>query len=187
MLYMAVWAVLAIVYAVFVEWSEGFRYDVSGKIKDPVFLFEVIVPALIGISAASASSYMMIPDMRGKKWLIPVTLTMVGLFLLWCILKWMTHEHFQIPPMKMGHCMQEGMFIAVVPLMVLIFVLRTGATTRPILMGLMNVLSVTSIGYIALRFNCSMDSFGHAALYHLMPYVLIGLLIGVAARKLYKW
>lgn len=180
------WLAITAAFAFFVVRFVGVRHDVIEQLSNPVFLFETITVALLAVIAAISSAYLMIPDMRGKKWLLSVTFTIAGIFVLWNIVK-MSAEGFQLPRFNFDHCMREGMFLALLPMMALIFFMRAGATTKPVIMAVMNLLAGASIAYIGLRFTCSMDTVGHALVFHLVPYMFIGALIGLVARRLYKW
>jgi len=180
------WFAVSAIFSAFIVRNVGIRHDVAEKLQDTVFLFETLIVALLGISSAIASSYLMVPDMRGKKWLLPVSGTLAVIFLVWNIVKAYA-EGLHMPQLGIDHCMQEGLFMAFVPMMAFIFFMRGGSTTRPFMMGLMNLLAGASIAYIGLRLTCSMDTVGHSTIMHLAPYVAIGAMVGVFARRLYKW
>ena len=186
LVYTLPWLAIACAFAVFIVQYVGIRHDVVNQLENPVFLFETISVALLAIVAAISSAYLMIPDMRGKKWLLSVTFTIAGVFVLWNLVK-ISAEGFQVPRFNFDHCMREGMFMALLPMMALIFFMRAGATTKPVIMAVMNLMAGASIAYIGLRFTCSMDTVGHALVFHLMPYMFIGALIGLLARRVYKW
>jgi hypothetical protein len=124
--------------------------------------------------------------MRGHKWLLSLPFAGVAVFTIWNIVH-LTSADMVMPKLHMDHCMGEGAFMSSIPLAVLFFLVRKGTTTRPVLMAVMNVISVTAISYIGLRFTCAMDTVGHATISHVIPYVIIGIALGMAARKLYKW
>lgn len=180
------WLAVALAFSVYIIYRVGIRHDALVKLHDTVFLFETILVGALGISAAIASGYLMVPDMRGKKWLVSVTATIAVVFLLWNVVKSFA-EGLHMPHLNIDHCMQEGLFIAFIPMMALIFFMRGGTTTRPMVMALMNILAGASIAYIGLRFTCSMDTVGHSTIMHLAPYIVVGSLIGLTARRLYKW
>jgi len=184
--YAVPWVFIAAIFAVFIAKYVGIRHDVFDKLGDTIFLFETLVVATLGVSSATASSYLMTPDMRGKKWLVPVSFTIFAVFIAWNVVKSFA-EGLHMPHLNFDHCMQEGLFIAFIPMMALIFFIRGGATTRPIIMGVMNLFAGASIAYIGLRFTCSMDTVGHSTILHLTPYVVIGALMGLLSRRLYKW
>ena len=54
-------------------------------------------------------------------------------------------------------------------------------------MGLMNVISIGGLGYLALRLVCPAEEFGHIFVYHVMPYALFGIVITFIASKIYRW
>ncbi len=180
------WLFVIAVFSIIVVYFYGLRSDITVAFKNPVFSYEIILASVIAVLSALSSSYLMIPDMSGKKWLLTSTFTCIGLFVLWGLLKGVS-EGFALPTLKMDHCMQEGLYIGIVPLTVFIFLMRCGATTHPLMMGVMNVLSVAGVGYLALRLTCAMDTVGHVTIEHLFPYLIIGSVIGILGRKIFKW
>lgn len=187
LMYMVPWIAIASFFAVLVVKDVvGIRNDVLIKLHEPTFLFDIMIIGALGIFAAISSAYLMVPDMRGKKWLIPVTFTIAIIFVLWTLVKILT-EGLHMPQFMIDHCMEEGLFMAFIPMTALIFFVRGGATTHPYLMALMNVFSSASIAYIGLRFTCPMDTVGHSTVMHLVPYITVGALLGFGARRLYKW
>jgi len=186
LLYSIPWLLIATIFAVITVKYTGIRYDLTDKLHDPIFLFDVLNVALIGVFASIASSYLMVPDMRGKRWLIPVTITFAAVFLVWNIVKTIT-QGLHIEEFGFDHCMSDGLFMAFMPMIAFMFFMRSGSTTRPITMGVMNLLAGASIAYIGLRMTCPMDSVGHSTISHLFPYLVVGALIGTFARRLYKW
>lgn len=164
----------------------GIRGDIDEKITDTAFLLENTLMGLALISAAFCSSFLCVPDMRGQKWLIALPITSVSIFALWSIIRaW--SEGLHMPHLHIDHCMGEGLFMASIPLSMVVFMMRTGATTQPRLSALMNVIYAGGLAYVGLRLTCSMDTVGHATVSHLIPYLIIGAILGLSARKLYKW
>jgi len=186
LMYALPWMIAAVVFSIFVVNNVGIRHDLSDQLANTVFLFELTTFGALGITASIASSYLMVPDMRGKKWLLPVSFTIAGICVIWNVIKAYA-EGLHMPQLHIDHCMQEGLFMAFIPMMAFIFFMRSGATTKPITMGVMNLLAGASIAYIGLRLTCSMDTVGHSTIMHLAPYVVIGGVLGFVARKLYKW
>ena len=180
------WIIGAIIYTACSIYFIGLRHDFATALKNPIFLFEVILMIYIGVTAAISSAYLSVPDMCQKKWLIASNITAIAAFMLWCALQWVT-DGMYIPPIDMGHCMGEGAFIAIIPIALLIFMMKQGMTTHPYLMASMNIIAITALGYVTLRCTCAADSLAHATISHLIPYILIGAALGIAARKIYKW
>ncbi|MGB0718921.1 MAG: NrsF family protein [Bdellovibrionales bacterium] len=180
------WIIATSVYVFILVYLTGVRHDAIAALGKPVFLFEIGLMAYIAISAAIASSFLSVPDMKGQQWVLTSSLTAFGVFMGWTVIRMFT-EGFQTPQMHMDHCMGEGVFMAIIPVAALIFYMKRGCTTRPVMTAFMNVLAITGIGYIGLRFTCSMDVVEHATITHLLPYVVLGTLCGVLARRVYKW
>ena len=179
-------AVLAALFVAIATYFVGVRPDVGERLQDSSFLIETILVAFIVITSAIASAYLSVPDARGKKWLIALPFTGLGIFALWSAIRGYT-EGMKMPKLHIDHCMGEGVFMAVVPLLVAVFIIRKGATTSPKLSAIMNVLFAGGLGYLALRFTCMMDTIGHSLVSHMLPYIVIGTALGLFSQKLYKW
>lgn len=181
------WILGAVAYMAGVAYLLELRGDVHAIAYDTVFLFEVALMAAVFVSASLTAAWMCIPDMQGKKWMIAVPVTLSGVFLLWTGLRTFT-EGETIPHINwMHHCFTDAMLMGFVPAIAMVFITRRGATTRPYLMALMNVLAVTGLAYIGMRFSCGADSVGHVFIYHVFPFVVGGTLLGMLGRKIYKW
>ncbi len=177
---------IALLYVAALVFFVGLRPDIGNKFADASWMMETFLMGFIAISAGIASVFLSVPDMRGEKWVIAPPLTTLGIFAVWSTFRAMS-EGLHMPVLNMDHCMGEGVFMAAVPMTMLIFMIKSGATTMPRLTCFMNILAAGALGYIGLRFTCIMDTVGHATVSHLVPYVLIGALLGIAAKKLYKW
>ncbi len=178
--------VIAILYVGVLVQFVGLRPDIANKFTDPSWMMETFMMGFIAISAGIASAFLSVPDMRGEKWVVAPPLTTLGIFAVWSTFRAMS-EGLHMPQLHMDHCMGEGMFMAAVPMTMLIFMIKKGATTRPRLTCFMNILSAAALAYIGLRLTCMMDTVGHATVSHLVPYVVIGTVLGLGAKKLYKW
>ena len=178
--------VFAAIYVGILVYFVGTRPDLNIQLSDAGFITENALMIFIVLSAALAASFLSVPDMCGAKWLPVLPLTAAGAFIVWSAIR-VYAEGLHMPTLHFDHCMGEGGFMAVVPLTMVVFMIRKGATTRPIMTAVMNILFAAGLGYIGLRFTCMMDTVGHTAVSHLGPYVIIGALLGVWARKLYKW
>lgn len=180
------WLVAACVYVALVVSNVGIRPDFIAQTQNTVYAFEILLAAFIAITATLASVFLSVPDMRGQKWLLTTVLTSAGVFTLWTALRGIK-EGMYLPQLELDHCMGEGMFMAIVPLTVLLFMMRNGTTTRPTMMTTMNMLAAGSLGYIGLRITCVMDGVQHVTVSHLLPYLLLGGILGMLARRLYSW
>lgn len=181
------WIAVSIIFVAGCVLSMGTRHDISTLFTNQIFLFEMILMTFTFIGAAFSSSYLSVPDMKGKKWLIPTTLTAAGIFSLWSAIRFFIEDGGGLPRLEFDHCFGEGAFIAIVPVAMLIFMLKQGATTRPYMMMGMNILAIAALGFVALRFTCPIDTVASATLSHLLPYIALGGALGFLARRLYKW
>ncbi|MEZ5813402.1 MAG: NrsF family protein [Alphaproteobacteria bacterium] len=178
--------VVSILYVAALVFLVGLRPDIGDKFSDPAWMFETFLMGFTAISAGIAATFLCVPDACGKKWMIAPPLTALGIFAVWSAFRAIS-EGLHMPQLHMDHCMGEGVFMAAIPMTMLLFMIRRGATTKPGLSCLMNITAAGALGYIGLRFTCMMDTVGHATVSHLIPYLLIGAAMGIAARKLYKW
>lgn len=178
--------VFAAIYVAALVHFVGVRMDIEDKFADPAFLIENALMIIALVSAALCSSFLCVPDMRGHKWMIALPIGSVSIFALWSVIRaW--SEGLHMPHLHFDHCMGEGLFMAAVPLTMVLFMMRRGATTHPRLSALMNLIFAAGLAYVGLRFTCNMDTVGHATVMHLFPYLFVGALLGLGARKLYKW
>lgn len=180
------WFFVAATYIGAVVFYLGIRPDVADKLQDVYFLMDIGLMFFIALSSALCSAWLCVPDMRGHKWMIGVPFTMVFVFGLWTTVLAMT-KGMGMPNLAWDHCYEDGMFMAVIPATLLIFLTQQGATTRPYLTAFMNILSISALGYIGLRFTCIMDSIEHAFLMHILPFVIFGTILGFFARRVYNW
>lgn len=179
--------VVSFAYMAVVVFYLGIRGDVIEKLGDVAFMVEIFMMSFLAISSMITAIYLTVPDMRGEKWILAIPFTLLASFFGMVIIKAVS-EGVDMPNVhKMDHCMGEGGYMTIIPLAVLLFLTKRGATTRPYLSALMTIFAVAGLGYVGLRFTCSMDTIGHAVISHMIPYIVIGSILGIAARKIYKW
>ncbi|MEO5367905.1 MAG: NrsF family protein [Magnetococcus sp. WYHC-3] len=181
------WVVVLALYVVFAVGYIGVRTDIEAKMMDMHFLFEIGLAAFIGISAAICAAWLAVPDMCGHKGLLALPLTGLGVFAFWSTLSGFTGEWGWPGVLEFQHCHSDATLIAVVPALAMAFFIRKGATTCPFLAAFMTALAAGGMGYISLRMTCSMDTVGHVLVFHLAPFIALGMILGLLARKIYKW
>lgn len=180
------WFFLAGIYVFGVVYFLGLRPDFSEKIYQSEYLMDLGLIGFMGLSAALASSWLCIPDMRGQNWVVVVPLTLFFTVFLWFAAQTYAGSVFW-PAIHWNHCFNDGALIGALPAAAFVFLAKKGATTRPRLMAFMNFLVVAALGYIGLRLTCPVDTIGHALIYHLAPFIIFGGLLGLLARKIYSW
>lgn len=180
------WGGAAVTYTVIVALMLKIRPDLANKATDAAFILEVSLATFTMITAALASAWLAVPDMRGKNWLPVLPLTGVGFLVFWSAVRFFT-EGEEMPHLHWDKCFEHGALMAIMPLVAILVMTRKGTTCYPRLTAAMNILSVSMLGYVALRFTCVMDTVGHSGITHIMPFVLVALIMGLTSRKLYKW
>jgi len=183
---LAGWAGAGILYAVIVVNFLGVRPDLPSRLESTAFIFENALAAFIFLSAATASFFLCIPDMRGQKWLLSLTGGLTGAFALWIAARCLT-EDVNMPALAWDHCFVDAFLMVFIPTAALIFMMRRGATTRPVLQAAMNTLAVAALAYIGLRVTCTIETIGHGVFLHMLPFLVLGPVYGLAARRIYKW
>lgn len=177
---------LTLAYTVLIVSIMGLRADLPDRLRDMFFLFETGLGLFVWVSSAFAASWLCIPDMGGKSWLKVIPLTLMAVVLLWTGMRTVL-EDISMFPFQWAHCLQNGLVMGGIPFLLVIFLSRQGTTCSPYWMALMNALAVAMAGWIGLRLVCPMNDMGHGFLYHLVPYVVLGSLAGLGARRLFRW
>lgn len=180
------WLGFALAYIMLVLFVVGVRDDLPLMLSTPDFLYEILMLGMIGVSAVCASSWLCIPDLQGKRWSIAVPLTLAASFSLWMALK--GHADFAVMTgPHWNHCLLQCLLMAGLPAVLIMFMSNRGATTHPYLMAAMNVLGGAAVACIGLRISCASDSLDHLLAYHILPFMVVGSIVGLFARRIYKW
>jgi hypothetical protein len=178
--------IIALVYLAIAVHVLGMRPDMPDKYHDLHFLFEVGLMLIISASAALSAIWLSIPDARGLRWVPIVPLSLFGVYVFWTGLRAYIDGGVEIE-WHWSHCLQDAALMTAIPAAAMVFITRRGATTQPLTMALMIILAVTGMGYIGLRFTCMMDTIAHTTHYHLLPFTVLGVLLGLLAKRLFRW
>lgn len=182
----ALWGVIATLYTLFMMAFFAIRPDFLMKLQDPSYVFELTHIIAISISAMLCSSWLCVPDMRGQKWMLAVPTTLFIVFTLQIVLRIAMEAH-DIPELYLHHCVTDSIVFGVIPAFMIVLLSIKGKTTRPFSMSFMNALAVGAMGYLGLRVVCMSDNIGHLYTYHLLPYILFGIVISIVGRRIYRW
>lgn len=177
---------IALIYVGGIALFLGFRPDMEAVLQEQNFLFEMILMSALFVSAAFAAAWLCVPDVRGQKWIIAIPLTLFFVFVTWTGLQYYLNE-VTIPHIHWHHCAMDAGMVATIPVAAIVFMSMRGATTHPVLSSFMGILSMSALGYISLRFTCMSDELGHIAVYHILPFVVGGSILGYIAQRLYRW
>ena len=180
------WLGAAIVYVVALTGYFGLRSDLAVILQSTAFLFETGLAISLAVSAALAASWLAVPDMRGKGWVVVPPLTLFAVFVFWNVMRAYA-EGFHIPHEAWNFCSSHALAFGALPVAGLILLSRQGATVKPHLTGFMSILAVGAMGWLALRYVCASEDAGHIFMYHFAPYIIAGGSLGALARRLYRW
>ena len=163
------------------------RHDWMDKMLGEIdYVFEFILSFSIFVSAAFALCWLSIPDVRGQIWVKAVPVSLLGVFIVWAILRsvfeWHQPLHFEL-----RNCSMDGLFMTVLPVFALTFLARGGATTQPRWSSFMAILSFSGLGWAGLRFTCGANTFLQSLVIHFIPFILLGIVFGLFARRIFKW
>ena len=180
------WMAAAVVYVGAVIFMLGVRADLPMMLREPHFLFELGLMMAVSLSAFLSSAWLCVPDMRGVKGMLAVPLTLFGVFMFWHMVRGVSEEDV-FGPIHWGHCMLDSLLMGLFPAAGVSFLCRGGTTTCPRMMAVINLLAVAALAYVGVRLTCPLDTVAHAALSHLLPFILLGAVLGGVARRLYRW
>lgn len=180
------WLSVGLISVVIIGAILGFRGDLGTKMMSPGFELEIIVALLLAVSSAIAASWLSVPDGAEKKQVVIMPYILVA-FAGLLFARETFHHGIDLPEFKLTTCMLNGLIMGLIPVALMVYLMKCGASTRPVLMTLVSMIASGSIGYIGLRLICHSDAIGHVCLYHVVPFVVIGLILGLLARRLFRW
>ncbi|MGB1076705.1 MAG: NrsF family protein [Bdellovibrionales bacterium] len=180
-------ATIVIYNVLIIKFFDVVRHDISDVMHSATMLYELIIAFSIGASAVLAMSLLMIPDMKGHKWFLSVPTTISLTFLLWMSVNFFQQGYNMEHVHPGGPCFVDGILYAGLPTFIAVVIARRGATAHRIWLTVMAALSASSIGWISLRFVCALDSASHVFVDHVLPFALIGILLGVLSKRLFSW
>lgn len=167
----------------------GFREDIALKIHDPRFIGEMVyVLILYGFSLLSVA-VLSVPDGAGRLWLCRIPYLMAFLFVaavLFMAADGALPLHFPLAAEGIK-CVIGNVLIGGLPLALMTWRARRGASTRPYALAAMSALTLMSLCYMGLRLLCVSDDPGHILFFHVMPAAAAGAVLGVIARRIYAW
>jgi hypothetical protein len=169
---------------------QGLRPDFAEQVREPLFLFELVLNLLLIIVSAAASIALAYPDSAHGKWLKPALLVT---FFGYSGLVFMTASAPSTLD-DMGHvmhhtieCMLCILSYAALPALWILWRTRKLAPVRPLMSGVIALMMATSVGCLGVRLVESENVADGTVLWHYMPLVLfsaLGLLFG---KKIFRW
>ncbi|MBX2833496.1 MAG: DUF1109 family protein [Micavibrio sp.] len=179
------WGLFSLAYSFAVTLFIGVRDDLSARLAEADFIFEMALALLTSLSASIVSAWISVPDNCGKKANANIPTTLAAILILWYTIKLFTNDYSL--HLHIDHCLEGGLLLALMPITALILTLRKGATCSPRLMCAMNILAVGGLSFAIMRLVCSDDTPYHAGVIQIMPFLIAALIMSLASRKIYKW
>lgn len=182
------WMTIAISYVVAMALMIGLQPNTMERMTHHHhFVFEITLSFITGITASIATFLLTIPDSRDREWFYSIPITLFGVHILWMLIRFMMEGFGVVPSDWFGHCWMDCFIMAGVPAGLVLFLIRKGATCRPRLLAVNAILAVASFSWIGMRFVCPFETVGKAYFVNFLPFLVIGLIVGFAAKKLFRW
>lgn len=185
------WIVCILLYMIVAATVEGFRFDINSKLQSITFIAEILLLLAISFSATIISIYYSRPDNLSYKPLrfIPFLLLVIWFFVAYSDSMYMLSVDNFIASLKSKGfmCTCHIMLITALPLIILFFFLRMGASVQHGWAGAMATLGITSFTYLFMRLIEPNDDIVHLITWHAFPIILMCLLAIKLSKLLLKW
>jgi len=186
-----IWLLGMLTYLLLFSLYSGFRSDISEKLSELSYIFEMILLLGLGITAALSAFCLSRPDGHQMPWLKYVPF---GFLLVWTMTAFSGSTE-QISLQNLVHSMSLSQFdcplyiilFSVPPGIALFFLVRMGVTTQCYWAGSMATLSVTTFGYLLMRLIEGNDNPIHLIVWHALPIMIICLIGMVFGKILLTW
>ena len=183
----ALWIILVLTYTVAVATTIGFRENIAHAMNRGEFVFELLLAFGTGITAGLVTFWLTIPDCERYKKFIAVPVTLLAVQLVWMFDRLYFEGMGDIRENWLSHCWMNTALYTTVPIFAVVLMVKKGATVMPCALASFAVLSVSEFNWIGMRLVCPKDNVGEAYFLNFLPYVVIGLLAGFLAKKLFRW
>lgn len=183
----ALWILIAISYTLAISAMVGLRPNFMDKMLDQNFIFEIGLALATGLTATLVTFWLTLPDSNRYNIFLGVPATLFCVHVFWMLDRFLIEGVGATPETWLSNCWMNTALIAGAPAGLAIVLLRSGASVRPLLLAFNAVLAVTSFGWIGIRFTCPYDSVGKAYFINFLPFLVIGLGVGICAKRLFRW
>lgn len=181
------WILVVVSYTTAVAITIGLRDNIIEAMNREEYIFELALAFATGISAALLTFWLTTPDCERYKKFIAVPLTLLGVQIFWMLDRLFFEGVGDIRENWLTHCWGNTILHTTLPAIAVILLIRKGATVMPIALASFAILSVSEFGWVGMRLICPKDNVGEAYFLNFMPYVVIGIVVGAAAKKLFRW
>lgn len=159
---LTVWLVLSIAIAVVVIWVVlGFRDDLMQSFAKPVSLMRFALTASLGLIGVRLALLLARPEGRelARLWPLAAVAAVALGMLLWAYLATPAYgRQMALVGKTMVTCLVTIPLLSVLPVTAILFALRKGATTAPLLAGFVAGLSGSGFAAMVYAMHCTEDS-----------------------------
>ncbi len=166
----------------------GLRSDWQTMISGSVtYQVELLLSLLVGVSGMLAASWLRIPYTKNQRLIVAAALLCAAAFIGFELFRLISEGVSFAAVSSFISCYQHSLYLATLPTIALVMTQRSGSTTHPYLSALMGVFAIAGFAWIGLRLTCEVNLAGHNAIVQLSPFILLGMAMGLCAKKLYRW
>ncbi|MDD3020600.1 MAG: NrsF family protein [Alphaproteobacteria bacterium] len=181
------WILLVVTYTSAVAMTIGLRENIVEAMNRGDYIFELLLAFGTGITASLMTFWLSTPDCERYKGFFAVPLTLLSVQLVWMLDRLFFEGMGSIRENWLSHCWINTALHTTLPAIAVIILVRKGATVMPCALASFAVLAVSEFGWIGMRLVCPKDNVGEAYFLNFLPYVVIGIFAGFAAKKLFRW
>lgn len=181
------WVLLVVSYTSAVAVFIGFHENIEDNMGRADYVFELILAFSIGISASFMAFWLSIPDCVRQQRFLAVPITLLAVQFVWMVEHMFFDGIGDIRENWLSNCWINTAIHTTLPALAVVLLVRRGATVRPCWLATMAVLAVSEFGWIGMRLVCPKDNIGEAYILNFLPYVVLGIVAGFLAKRLFKW
>lgn len=184
------WFVASAAYLTVLVFLFGIRADISAKIGNTLFTYEIASLFAVMICVAISSIILSYPDLCQKKWLLYLPALPLAAFLYIMYLSYNAEITLPGGYPRQGagiECFACICAFSFGPAFLLLRYLRKQATTHPRLTAGLAVLASLTFGAVVFRFCETTDSISHVITAHYLPLIGFATLGVVLGKKLLRW
>ncbi|MBL8639859.1 MAG: DUF1109 family protein [Alphaproteobacteria bacterium] len=181
------WILLLITYTTAIAMTIGLRENIQQSMNRSDYVFELLLAFATGISSALATFWLSTPNSEDYKKYYAVPITLLCVQLLWMFDRLFFEGMGDIRENWFSYCWINTAIHTTLPALAVILLIKKGASVRPCLMACMGVLAVSEFGWIGMRLVCPQDTVGEAYFLNFLPYIILGIVMGFLAKRLFRW
>ena len=182
------WIVLVICYTSAVAITIGFRENIIESMAREDFVFELVLAFSIALTASLMTFWLSTPDCEKYKKFMAVPFTLLAVQVMWVADRLFFEGLGDFRDNWLSHCwMNTALHTSLPALAVVVLIKKGGATVMPCLLATNALIAVSEFGWIGMRLICPKDNVGEAYILNFLPYVVMGVVLGFVAKRLFKW